>query len=65
MNLLEQYIVEIHGVKEVTGSFKGEQFKFIEVDLTTNCYGCKQRTKTSFSNMEEWEKCKDQGYYLG
>jgi hypothetical protein len=60
MNLLEHYIKEVHSVEEI----KEDWGSFILVDLTVNCYGITERTKTSFSNMEEWEKAKEKGYYL-
>lgn len=48
MNLLEHYIKEIHSVEEV----KKEWGTYILVDLTSECYGIKERRKTSFMNRE-------------
>lgn len=65
MNLLEQYIEEIHDVKEIefTGR-NGNKKTCIEADITTNCYGHISRNKTTFLNWDEWEKVKEQGFYL-
>lgn len=60
MNLLEQYIEEVHNVEFV----EKEWGSYVSVELTTNCYGRVQRTKTSFRNMEEWDKAKELGYYM-
>lgn len=60
MNLVEHYIKEVHKVEEI----EYEHGSFISVDLTTDCYGRIGRNKTSFSNLEEWNKIKEQGYYL-
>lgn len=65
MNLLEQYIEEIHSEKpcnaEWTKKFNKE---FVEVDHTTNCYGRLTRTKDVFAK-NDWERFKMQGYYMG
>jgi hypothetical protein len=60
MNALENYIKEVHSVEEITEDWGS----FILVDLTVNCYGVIERTETSFSNWEEWEEVKKQGYYM-
>lgn len=65
MNMLEQYIVEIHSVNEYEEEWTKEfpDFKFVEVDVTTNCYGSENRDKRIF-NTVEWEKYKEQGYWM-
>jgi hypothetical protein len=60
MNLLENYIKEIHEVKEV----KEDWGSFILADVTINCYGITERKEASFSSWEEWKKVKEQGYYM-
>lgn len=61
VNLLEQYIKEIHSVEEV----KKPWGNYIKVDLTKECYGRTDRVMTSFMDMEEWESIKAKGYYMG
>lgn len=65
MNLLEQYIVEIHSVEpyEAEWTKRFPKVKFVEADVTTNCYGRKDRQRHVF-NTEEWEKFKEQGYWM-
>lgn len=65
VNLLEQYIVEIHSVKPCTDEWT-EKFEddFVTVDITTNCYGSKRRHSPIFS-VTDWERYKEQGYYMG
>lgn len=64
MNLLEQYIKEIHSVEPYTDEWTEKYHKdFVEVDLTINCYGSVER-KTRIFSEEEWEKTKEQGYYM-
>ena len=60
MNLVENYIKEIHEIKEV----KQDWGSFISADLTIDCYGRIERVKTSFMNWEEWESAKVKGFYL-
>lgn len=65
MNLLEQYIEEIHSVEPYNAEWT-KQFpktRFVEVDVTTNCYGNTKRKKHVFQT-EEWEKFKKQGYWM-
>lgn len=66
MNLLEQYIKEIHSEKpheeEWTKEFKGKQF--VEVEVTTNCYGSLTTEKRVFE-VAEWAIIKEQGYWMG
>lgn len=66
MNILENYIEEIHSVKphiaEWTKEFPDRDF--LEVDVTTNCYGRTER-KTHVWTVKEWEVIQAQGYYWG
>lgn len=69
MNLLENYIKEIHSVTDVTDGFiKSCGYKpeepLLEVDLTTICYGVTEREKKQFW-QSDFEKAKKQGYYMG
>ena len=65
MNMLEQYIKEVHSVKpyeaDWTKEFPGVYF--VEVDVTTNCYGCIERTQRVFDTAE-WAKYQEQGYWM-
>ena len=65
MNVLETYIVTIHKVKpyaaEWTKEFKGK--KFVNADITTNCYGREKRGEHIFED-KEWEEIKAKGYYM-
>ncbi|MHB8172119.1 MAG: hypothetical protein ACYDG6_11360 [Thermincolia bacterium] len=61
MNLLEHYIEEIYGVEQI--EMPGG-WGFVLVDMMVNCYGNQQRVQTSFTTMEQWEKAKEQGYYM-
>jgi hypothetical protein len=66
VNLLEQYIVEIHSeepcVEDWMSQFPGKEF--VKIDMTTNCYGSKKRS-TYVWNTTMWAKIKAQGYYMG
>lgn len=58
MNLLEHYIVRIHEVKEF------EKYPdMIEVDVTCDCYGSKQRVK-HITDREQWQKDIKNGYFM-
>lgn len=59
MNLLEQYIEEVHSEEPL----KYPDREFVKVDVTTNCYGIKKRDTYIF-NTFEWEKYKSQGYWM-
>lgn len=62
MNLLEQYIVEIH--KETPTQFDDfKDVEFITVDITTNCYGHIKRSTNVFIKAD-WEEIKQKGYYM-
>lgn len=55
MNLLENYILEIHSVTHHEG--------FVEIDCTVDCWGNVSRT-THFATEKQWEVEKERGYYL-
>ena len=58
MNLLKHYIVEIHSEKQ------GEKYPdMLEVDVTYNCYGSKQRG-IHLTFKEHWETDKQKGYFM-
>lgn len=65
MNLLENYIVEIHSVTPYIAEWT-EEFNrdFVEVDITTDCYGIKKREICVFDSIS-WGEIKEQGYYMG
>jgi hypothetical protein len=62
-NLLEHYIEVIHSVQPYERDWTAQFGKFVEVDLTNNCYGRSQRT-TQVWNINDWERIKAQGYYM-
>lgn len=68
MNLLENYLVEVHEIKPYEEDWtKEEEFKginFLSVDATWNCYGRENRTKEVFRESE-WNSIKEKGYYMG
>lgn len=64
MNVLENYIEEIHSVEPYTADWT-DRFpdrEFVQVDITSNCYGNKQRQKHVF-NTKDWAEIQDQGFY--
>ncbi|MFS1518595.1 hypothetical protein V1503_19340 [Bacillus sp. SCS-151] len=64
MNLLEQYITEIHSVEKCEeGWTKKFDKEFIKAKLTTNCYG-NEKTDDHIFDTEKWEKVKKQGYFM-
>ena len=64
MNLLEQWIEEIHEEKPYEDVWtKGFNKEFVQVDVTFECYGNTRRGKIVFSK-EGWEKCKEDGYFM-
>lgn len=65
MNLLEQYIVEVHSVEPYTEDWtKSYDKDFVKVDITTDCYGAKKRG-IKICDTTEWEQIQKQGYYWG
>lgn len=68
MNLLEHYIKEIHGVKDITNKFTERagyepDEPLLEVDLTYDCYGVVKRTTELFWKSN-FEIVKKQGYFM-
>ncbi|WP_144511567.1 hypothetical protein [Bacillus sp. FJAT-22090] len=64
MNMLEQYIQEIHSVEPHTADWTKEYCEsFVEVTMTTECYGVVENKKRVFG-VVEWERVKAQGYYM-
>ena len=58
MNILENYILEVHGIKEF------EKYpNMIEVDVTRDCWGDIQRTK-HITSKEQWQKDLKNGYFM-
>lgn len=66
MNVLEQYIEEVHSEKPYAADWTKEfaNSEFVEVDVTTNCHGHYQRA-THIFDTDEWSKYKLQGYWMG
>lgn len=64
MNLLEHYIKEVYDVKTIDMRDGNGGWTYVEVDMMINCYGNGKRVQQTFRNMEEWEKAKEQGYYM-
>ena len=57
MNLLEVYIDKIISEEELKDNK-------IKVEAIYNCYGVKKK-ETRMYDKTEWDKIKQQGYYLG
>lgn len=65
MNALEQYINKIHSVEPYEEEWtKKFDKRFVQVRLTTNCYG-REVTEDHVFETKLWEKVKKQGYYMG
>lgn len=70
MNKIEHYIKKIHNVKDVTEEYskyagwKNSSKPIVKVDMTVDSYGVITRVSEVFSEYE-WNKIKQQGYYLG
>jgi hypothetical protein len=62
VNLLEQYIEEVHDVRVVVSS---KEYGYVVADLTVNCYGSTKRQEVMFPDMDAWELARAQGYYWG
>ncbi|CAD0301132.1 hypothetical protein [Enterococcus phage vB_EfaH_149] len=63
MNVLKQYIKEIHSVTPYTEDWTKQHGKgFLVVDLTVSCYGSLSRKEHLFY-VDEWEEAKEKGYY--
>lgn len=61
-NMIKNIILEIHGIEEV--ECKLGSGTFIMVDITIKTCGEIKRIKTSFSDLNEWNAVKEDGYYL-
>lgn len=66
MNLLECYILEVHSVIDVTNKIRriAHDTKYLEVDITYNCYGSLSRAKRIFT-QDEWDYILERGYFIG
>lgn len=65
MNLLENYIVEIHSESPAIYCLPNNEFiTLYQLDITIDCYGVTKRIKTTMAK-ERWLKAKSDGYYLG
>lgn len=67
MNLVKHNIIEVYDISTIDikgGNNDKVILSFVRVDVLVECCGKEQRVQTSFSNMEEWEKIKDQGYFF-
>lgn len=62
MNLLEQYIVEVHEEKPTTRK-KWMEEPYVHVDITTTCYGRDER-RTHMFPAAAWETHKARGYFM-
>ena len=59
MNILEHYIGEIFSVEP----FVMRGTAMVKVDLSTNCYG-NVRRQTEVFTADEWDRAKEQGYFM-
>ena len=58
MNILEHYIVEIHEEKEL------EKYPYmLEIDVTCDCWGDRQRTK-HITHREQWYEDVKRGFFM-
>ena len=62
MNLLEHYIDEIISEVKIQNPENGNGY--YRVNVIVDCYGVKQQINRIFL-IDEWEKAKKQGYYMG
>lgn len=64
MNLLENYIKEIHSEKPYTEDWTKDfpDREFVEVDATIDSYGGIERKLNVFETTK-WKQIKEQGYY--
>jgi hypothetical protein len=60
MNLLENYIVKIISEDKILKN--GDEYYSVQAEI--NCYGHKEVINRLLT-IEEWEKAKKQGYYMG
>ena len=66
MNVLEHYIKSIDSEEPYTAEWTKDfpDKKFVKVVLTVDCYGI-TTVDTHVFNTVEWDKIKEQGYYMG
>lgn len=68
MNLLENYLVKIHEIKDYKEDWTKEEWakdkEYIQVTATFNCYGAIEK-RTSVYSKEEWQEIVTKGYYMG
>jgi hypothetical protein len=62
MNLLENYIKKIISEDKIQNPENGNEYYRVQAEI--NCYGHKEIVNRLFP-IEEWEKAKKQGYYIG
>lgn len=62
MNILEHYIDEIISEQNVQNPENGNEY--YRVNAIVDCYGTKEQINRLFM-IDEWEKAKKQGYYMG
>lgn len=68
MNVLENYIEEVHSEEDVTKLFEEKagytpEEPIYKVDLTCDCYGRVERGIRYFRKIE-WEDAQKKGYFL-
>ncbi|MGN8233088.1 hypothetical protein ACTHAL_001313 [Priestia flexa] len=65
MNILENYIVEVHNEEPCDADWtkKFHPKTFVKVDITSDCHGSIKRS-TDIFETEEWKKIKKQGYFM-
>ncbi|WP_144564069.1 hypothetical protein [Bacillus licheniformis] len=65
MNLLEQYIQEVHNEEPYSEPWtKRFEDEFAKAEITTNSYGVVKR-HTEVWTKKQWNDIKKQGYYMG
>ena len=62
MNLLEHYIDKIISEVKIQNPENGKEY--YRVNAIVDCYGQKEQINQIFL-IDEWEKAKKQGYYMG
>lgn len=62
MNVLEHYIDKIISEEKVKNP--GNDNEYYRVNAIVDCYGAKEQINRLFI-IDEWEKAKKRGYYMG